>query len=133
MVRGYSPSPICNLASDDIITPVIITKNKPFTKSEITKLKERFEVYIKTVIDIEGKVCSAGMDRHFEGEEILLKQGSIHSNIWGGGIDLTTNEIDTNAFINIRPKDNNTKNDIQDPKTKEEYIILTKYFLKNIL
>lgn len=49
---------------------MIITRDEPFTKEEIGKLKEVFDVYIKTVIDIEKKICSAGMDRHFEGEEI---------------------------------------------------------------
>jgi hypothetical protein len=84
---------------------MIITKSEPFTKEEILKLKEVFDVYIKTVIDIEGKICSAGMDRHFEGEEILLKQGSNQSNLWGGGLDLETQTIDFNSFINIRPND----------------------------
>ena len=112
---------------------MIITKKEPFTVEEIKKLKNQFEIYIKTVIDIENKICSAGMDRHFESEKILLKQGSNQSNVWGGGIDLETSEIDCNSFINIRPKDNNTKNEIQDPKIRDEYIKLTKYFFKNII
>jgi len=44
---------------------MIITKSEPFEKEEIGKLGEEFEVYIKTVIDIENKICSAGMNRHF--------------------------------------------------------------------
>lgn len=53
---------------------MIITKSKPFTKEEIEKLQEEFDVYIKTVIDVERKVCSAGANRHFESEKILLEQ-----------------------------------------------------------
>lgn len=98
---------------------MIITKSAPFTKEEIKQLSEEFEVYIKTVIDIENKICSAGMNRHFEGEQILLKDGSKQSDIWGGGIDLETKEIDFNSFINIRPRDNNRKNDIQDEGIKK--------------
>ena len=45
---------------------MIITKSKPFTKSEIEKAKESFGVYIKTVIGIKRMVCSAGANRHFE-------------------------------------------------------------------
>jgi hypothetical protein len=52
---------------------MVITKSEPYTLQEIDQLKEQFEVYIKTVIDIEKKVCSAGMDRHFEDEQILLQ------------------------------------------------------------
>lgn len=112
---------------------MIITKKEPFTKSEIAKLKEQFEVYIKTVFDIEKEICSAGMDRHFEGEQILLAQGSKQSNIWGGGIDLETKTIDFNSFINIRPNDNNHSNEIQDSKIREKYKELTKFFFGDLV
>ena len=112
---------------------MIITKSTPFTQEEIAELKAQFDVYIKTVIDIETKTCAAGMDRHFEGEQILLSQGSKQSNIWGGGIDLVTKEIDFNSFINIRPNDNNLKNEIQSEQIKAEYKKLTQYFFKAIL
>lgn len=111
---------------------MIITKFKPFSKEEIKKLKEIFDVYIKTVIDIEKKVCSAGMNRHYEGEAILLKQDSKQSDLWGGGVDLETKTIDFNSFINIRPNQNNTSNEIQDPKIRKIYEELTRFFFKEI-
>ena len=112
---------------------MILTKSGPFTDSEIEQLKEQFEVYIKTVIDLSKKICTAGMNRHFEGEEILLKQGSHQSAIWGGGLDLETKEIDFNSFINIRPHDNNLKNEIQNEDLRTQYKRLTEYFFKGIL
>lgn len=112
---------------------MIITKSQPFTKEEIEKLKEQFDIYIKTVIDVENKVCSAGMDRHYESEEILMKQGSKQSNIWGGGIDLETKTIDFNSFINVRPNDNNTSNEIQNSQTREKFEKLSKFFFENAL
>ncbi len=112
---------------------MIITKAKPFTADEIDKLKERFEIYIKTVIDVDKKICSAGMDVHFEGEKILLDQGSKQSNVWGGGIDLETKEIDYNSLINIRPNLKNPSNEILDPRLREIYHKLSVYFFKNIL
>ena len=112
---------------------MIITKKAPFTVKEIEKLKKQFDVYIKTVIDIERKICSAGCDRHFESEKLLLKDGSVQSDIWGGGIDLETKIIDFNSFINIRPKDGNTSNEIQDATIREEYEKLTRFFFSQIL
>ena len=112
---------------------MIITKSEPFTKEEIEKLKEQFDVYIKTVIDVKKKICSAGMGRHFEGEKILLDQGSFQSDIWGGGIDIETKEIDYNSFINIRPADNNKSNEVQDPIIRRKYEELTKYFFAEVL
>ena len=47
---------------------MIITKDSPFTKDEVEKLRKLFDIYIKAVIDIENKICSAGCDRHFESE-----------------------------------------------------------------
>lgn len=111
---------------------MIITKSDPYTKEEIEKLREQFDTYIKTVIDVQKKVCSAGCNRHFESEKILLEQGSHQPNIWGGGVDLETTIIDFNSFINIRPADNNTSNEIQDATIRAEFEKLTKYFFKEI-
>lgn len=111
---------------------MIITKSDPFTKEEIEKLKEQFNSYIKTVIDLKRKICSAGMDRHFEGETTLLEQGSKQFNIWGGGVDVDTKVIDFNSFINIRPNDNNLSNEIQNPNLRREYEELTKYFFQEL-
>lgn len=112
---------------------MIITKSEPFTKDELIKLKEVFDVYIKTVIDINKKVCSAGMDRHFEGEQMLLNQGSKQSDLWGGGVDLETKSIDFNSFINIRPNDNNTSNEIQDIEIRNKYGELMSFFFQEVL
>lgn len=112
---------------------MIITKTEPYSKEEIEKLEEVFDVYIKTVIDVKKKICSAGMSRHFEGEKILLEQGSSQSDIWGGGIDLETKTIDYNSFINIRPSQKNPSNEILDPEIRKLYKDLTKYFFKEVL
>jgi len=109
---------------------MIITKSEPFTKDEIKKLQEQFDVYIKTVIDVKNKVCSAGCDRHFESERILLDQGSHQIDLWGGGMDLETLTIDGNSMINIRPSQGNTSNEILDPALRAKFEDLTKYFFK---
>ena len=111
---------------------MIITRSAPFTKKEIRKLQEQFDTYIKTVIDLKKKICSAGCDRHFESEKILIDKGSKQSDVWGGGIDLDTKEIDFNSFINIRSKIN-PSNDILDAKRRKLYDELTRFFFKEIL
>lgn len=111
---------------------MIITKSTPFTTQQINQLREQFDTYIKTVIDVERKICSAGMDRHYQGEEILLLQGSKQTNIWGGGIDLNSLIVDYNSFINIRPNDNNPSNDILSLEIRNKYQNLTKYFFRTL-
>jgi|SRR3989344_1353777 len=111
---------------------MIITKSEPFTEEEIKKVRELFDVYIKTVIDVKRGICSAGCDRHFQSEEILLKEGSAQRDLWGGGIDLKTKTIDYNAFINIRPNDNNTSNEIQNPKIRQGFDDLMRRFFEKV-
>jgi len=111
---------------------MILTKTTPYTKEEIQHLREQFDSYIKTVIDIEKKICSAGCDRHFESEKILLDQGSKQEHLWGGGLDLETKTIDGNSFINIRPTQANTSNEIQDPGIRKSFEEITKYFFDEI-
>ena len=111
---------------------MIITKNEPFTAEEIEILKQQFDVYIKTVIDMDNKICSAGCNRHFESEKILLNMGSNQSNLWGGGIDLETKTIDSNSFINIRPRQQNTSNEIQNEKIRNKFTDLMKFFFGKI-
>ena len=110
-----------------------ITKSVPFTKDEIIKLRKLFDVYIKTVIDIKKRICSAGCDRHFDSEKILLDQGSKQEDLWGGGIDLETNIIDCNSMINIRPKQGNMSNEIQDLTSRQAFDKLMKNFFGNFL
>ena len=110
-----------------------LTKKEPFTKEEIRKLRERFDVYIKTVIDVSRDICSAGADRLFEMEKILLDQSSQQSDLWGGGIDVDTKTIDCNSFINIRPADNNTSSEIQDPLIRKKFETLMTTFFQEIL
>jgi len=107
---------------------MIITKDTLYTKDEIKKLRELFDVYIKTVIDIKKKICSAGCDRHFDSEKILLDQGSKQEDLWGGGIDLETKTIDCNSMINIRPQQGNMSNEIQDTTSRQIFDKLMKDF-----
>lgn len=112
---------------------MIITKSEPFTKGEITKIREAYDTYVKTVIDIEKKVCSAGANMHYESEKILLSQGSAQKDLWGGGLEVEEKLIDFNSFINIRPSQGNTSNEIQDKSIQEQYEKLTRFFFQIIL
>lgn len=111
---------------------MILTKIEPFTRGEIDQLRESYDVYIKTVIDIVKKKCSAGCDMHFESEKVLLESGSLQQDVWGGGIDLETKDIDFNSFINIRPNHSNMSNEIQDQIRRGAFGELMKYFFKVI-
>lgn len=81
-------------------------------EADLQKVSEDFDGYIKVVVDIERGILVAGGKRHVDGEKILLDSGSKQSNLWGGGLDLQTNEIDYDSMINIRPNDNNPSREV---------------------
>lgn len=90
---------------------VIIFKKKA-TKEEKEKISRHFEGYVKVVVDVDKKTLCAGADRHVDEEQMILQNGSKQYNLWGGGVDLITSEIDYNSMINLRPNQNNPSRDI---------------------
>lgn len=81
--------------------------------------------YIKVVVDIKREILTAGGLRHYEGEEFLLKDGSLQKNLWGGGLDLETGEVDFDSMINLRPNDNNPSREVlsEEIRKKMEQLI----------
>ena len=111
---------------------MIITKKEPFTNEEIQQLTEELDPYIKTVIDLEQKICCAGARMHFEEEKILIGKGSKQAGLWGGGIDTETKTIAFDSMINLRPNDKNSSNEILDPALRKKFEELTKYFFSTL-
>lgn len=99
------------------------------TSDQIKKAAEDLDGYIKFVVDIEKKVLTAGGARHVEGEEILLKDGSNQSNLWGGGYDEQSGEIDFDSMINIRPAQGNTSREVLDLEIRKSVEKIVRDFL----
>lgn len=91
----------------------------------LKKVAEDLEGYIKVVVDIEKGILTAGGLRHFEGEGLLLKEGSRQENLWGGGLDLETGEIDFDSMINIRPNQGNNSREVlsEDIRQRMEEVV----------
>lgn len=92
---------------------MILVIRKKATKEELEKMAEDFDgLYIKVVVDIERKILAGGGERHVDAEQVLLKDGSKQENLWGGGMDVETKEIDYNSMINIRPSQGNNTREV---------------------
>lgn len=89
------------------------------TKEEIESASKDLQGYIKVVIDIGKEILTAGGMKHVEGERLLLQHGSKQDNLWGGGLDLETGEIDYDSMINIRPSQGNTSRQVMDEITRK--------------
>lgn len=87
---------------------ILIMRTKA-TQEEIKKMSEDYQGYIKVVVDVERKILAGGGERHSDAEKMLLEDGSKQENLWGGGVDWETKEIDYNSIINLRPKQNKSR------------------------
>lgn len=99
------------------------------TEDEIKKIAEDFDGYIKLVVDVKQEILAGGGERHFEGEQKLLQQRSKQEDLWGGGLDLETGEIDYNSIINLRPHQNNPSRDILSFEIREKFNKIVKRLL----
>lgn len=106
-----------------------IIKNR-IDKETLEKAAIDLEGYIKVVIDVEEGILSAGGTRHVDGKQLLLREGSLQKNLWGGGFDLETGEIDFDSMINIRPNQNNTSREVLDSQIRQKMQEIIEKLLK---
>lgn len=99
-------------------------------KDDLKKVAQDLDGYIKFVVDINLGVLTAGGLRHFEGEKMLLEQGSKQSDLWGGGLDLESGELDFDSMINIRPSDNNPSREVLSPEVRQQVESIVRKLLR---
>ncbi len=105
---------------------MVIVLTKKATSEQLKKMGHEYDNYIKVVVDIEKGILAGGAAFHYEEEGVLLEYSSKQSNLWGGGIDLKTEEIDYNSMINVRPNQDNPSRDVLDTKIREKFDIIVK-------
>ena len=89
-----------------------------------------FDGYIKVVVDVKQGILAAGGKKHVDGEEVLLKSGSRQEDLWGGGLDLETGEVDFDSMINIRPGQNNSSREVLDQNIRKQVEAVIRSLLK---
>lgn len=92
-------------------------------------MSTQYQGYIKVVIDVVRGVLVGGAERHVDEEQMLLSDGSKQADLWGGGIDWETKEIDYNSMINVRPTQNNPSRDIMDINIRKQFDAILKELL----
>lgn len=108
---------------------MIIVLNKKITTEELKEISKDIEGYIKFVADIEKNILAAGGTWHVQCEEQLIKIGSKQENLWGGGWDLQTNELDYDSMINIRPKVGNPSREVLSLRIRDQMTVIVKDLL----
>lgn len=108
---------------------MVLVIRKKASQEEIKKMAEDFDGYIKVVVDIEKEILAGGGERHVDAEQILLKKDSRQADLWGGGLDLQTKEIDYNSIINLRPNQDNPSRDILSTEIRKKFDKIVKDLL----
>lgn len=101
--------------------PIIILRDKKATQKELDKMSYELGDYVKVVADVEKKILAGGGGMHYDEEQLLLEYGCDQKNLWGGGVDFTTGEIDYNSMINIRPHQGNPSRDILSEDIRKKF------------
>lgn len=96
----------------------------------LKKVAGDLEGYIKFVVDLEKGILTAGGLRHYEGEQLLLSEGSKQEDLWGGGLDLETGEIDFDSMINIRPGQGNPSREVLSEELRKKIEIIVREILR---
>jgi hypothetical protein len=99
---------------------------KKLSIEQIRQVQKKYGDYIKITADIEKKEIVIGCTLHVDGEKILLENGSRQDDIWGGGLDFISKEIDATAVLNLRASLDNNSLEILDPRRREKFIALVK-------
>ncbi len=93
---------------------MLILLTSQATSDQISQASVDLDGYVKFVVDLNRNIMTIGGTRHVDGEQILLQDGSKQTDLWGGGVDLETKQIDFESMINIRPSQGNSSREVLD-------------------
>ena len=107
---------------------LIIIRSK-INSETLKQVAEDLKGYVKVVVDVRRKILSAGGEKHVDGEQLLLKDGSKQEYLWGAGLDLETDEMDFDSMINLRPTQNASR-EVLDPNIRQQVESITRSLLQ---
>ena len=87
----------------------VVIVEEVITPEQFGLASENYPHYIKVVVDIERGILAAGGEWHADAEAVLLENGSKQVDLWGGGVDLITKDIEFTSLINTRPGVSNSQ------------------------
>jgi len=89
------------------------------TRQQLDEMLATLRVYVKVAVDIRQGILAGGGVLHADCEAVLLDEGSRQEDIWGADWVPETQQIQYEALINIRPRQNNPSMVILDPSIRD--------------
>jgi hypothetical protein len=96
------------------------------TKGELGEMAQvGFGDLVKAVVDLKRGVMAVDGELHSDEEALLLENGSAQSDLWGINLypDLPSSEwIEFDSMINIRPSQGNRSRGVEDPAIRDRVV-----------
>jgi hypothetical protein len=89
------------------------------TRQQLEEMLATLRVYVKVAVDIRQGILAGGGVLHADCEAVLLDEGSRQEDIWGADWVPETQQVQYEALINIRPRQNNPSMVILDPSIRD--------------
>ncbi|MBC8184474.1 hypothetical protein H8E88_25550 [candidate division KSB1 bacterium] len=90
------------------------------TPKQMAEMMETLDTYIKLAVDVRQEILAGGGTMHADCEAALLKEGCAQVDIWGADWNPSIQEVTYESLINIRPRQNNRKMEIEDPELRQK-------------
>ena len=101
------------------------------TADQLEQMLEELNPIIKLAVDIRRGILAGGGPMHADCEAILLEDGSTQEDVWGANWIPSTQTIEFEALINIRPHQQNRSMIIQDHAISTKVEKVTKKLLED--
>ena len=102
------------------------------TREQIDQMLEELNPIIKLAVDTRRRILAGGGQMHADCESELIEDGSSQEDIWGTNWIPSTQTVEYEALINIRPHQQNFAMAIQDPAIKQQVESITRQLLEGV-
>lgn len=110
---------------------MILIIREPAAPEQIGQMAETyFGLMIKLAVDIKREILEGGGELHADCEQALLDDGSQQEDVWGADWYPELKRVGFESLINIRPRQQNRKMEIEDPVLRSKVETIVRHLLE---
>ncbi len=102
------------------------------TRDQVDEMLEELDPLIKLAVDVRRNILSGGGQMKADWEGVLIQNGNRQEDIWGANWIPSTQTVEFEALINIRPIQQNFAMTIQDPAIQQKVENIVKQLLEGV-
>ena len=103
------------------------------TPAMISEMLQSLGSYVKLAVDVRREVLAGGGELHADCEQVLLEDVGRQEDIWGADWLPFSQEVQFEALINIRPRQDNFSMTIQNPVIRERVETIVRRLLEGVM